>query len=247
MGRPSIPTTVKVSTSTPQASHDHQRMNVAKLDATLSAWRHKYGLPEKAVSDLKSLVVTHASDFQYSHTVISDSETSISEIAMGGRNYNGEVSLAFVFGKLGASVSKKAKSLSCSRQNCHRYAHWNECSCEVDGEIRPHGYGSGCPHDSCDHFLWLSHRSLTSAEQAAVQKEMQYALFAKVKAEATLLENALRNGLSEIMLVDNAMQPLVVSERLVDNPTQPLVMSENPVDSATRWNINENVTQPLVV
>merc|ERR1712232_811133 len=235
LAKPSIPTTVKVSTSTPHASHDHQQMDVSKLDATLSAWKTKYGLPAKAVSALKSLVVTHSIDFKNSHTVISNSETSIWEVAMGGRNYNGQVSLAFVFGQVGASVSKKANSVSCSRHNCLRYAHWQECDCEVDGAYMGGGYGHGCPHglDRQAAFGWSSHRSLTSAEHAAVQKAMQYALFAKVNAEATLLENALRNGLSDSVWVDNATQPLVVSEMLVD--------------SATHWDINDNATQPLVV
>jgi len=244
VGKPSI-STVKVSTSTPHASHDSQQVNAGKLDATLAAWKTKYHLPAKAVSMMKSLVITEEQNFKYSHTVISNSDTSISEIAMGGRNYNGQVSLAFVFGSVGATVSKKANSVTCSRHGCIRYAHWMECQCEVDGKYMGGGYGHGCPHglDCQAEYGWHSPRALTSAERAAVQKDMQYALFAKVNAEATLLENALRNGLSD-MLVDNATQPLLVSEMQVDNVTQ---LSEKVVDSATQWDISDNPMQPLVV
>jgi len=188
------------------------------------------------VSALKSLVVSNANDFKYSHVVISNSESSISEIAMGGRNYNGQVSLAFVFGGVGASLHKKANSATCSNHNCEKTGHYTECDCEVDGTYLPRCRS----HDSneCQKLWgWSSRRGLTSAERAAVQKDMQYALFAKVNAEATLLENELRNGLSDT-LADNAMQSLVVSEMVLDDAIQPLVVLEMVVD---------NATQPLII
>lgn len=86
--------------------HDHQKVNAAQVDVTLSAWKAKYSLPQQVTSVLGALVAVESVDFQESHVVLQGQEGEIFEIAAGGRNYNGAVSLAFSYGLSKGSVIK---------------------------------------------------------------------------------------------------------------------------------------------
>merc|ERR1712232_178581 len=93
-------------------------LNVGDLTSTLSAWKTKYGLPDEAVSSLQSLVSTVSSDYKQTHQVLQPTTGQVKVVAAGGRNYNGQISIAFVFGTNSRSVTKHAFSISCVCSKC---------------------------------------------------------------------------------------------------------------------------------
>lgn len=192
------------------SSHDHQTLEAASLESTLSAWKVKYGLPDAVVTALSSLAVTTSTDFKHVHDVLVDGEGGVQVVAAGGRNFNGRISIAFVFGKSSCSIVKEALTRSCDGQRCSGdgSSSWiyPYGKCYIDGRETStwccHEAGGQCynyckvnspfQYHACDDLKSL--RPLSSAESVAVLHKLQNRLFPKINSEATLLENELRAG-----------------------------------------------------
>jgi hypothetical protein len=223
--KPAIPSTmtaIQVGTITHHFAHQTTTAN--NVPNILSAWKTEYNLPDQAIQALQALVVTESEDFKQTSKTFNGTSALFQEIAMGGRNYNGAVQLAFVFGTVSGSTGtgKHAIQHSCSNHNCldqriGRRSGIQLCDCLIDGRyVRP---GKDVDYDGkhwttqfdgcstsrsdplypakCDQIdaPW---RALTTDEVNAVLQENRCALFAKIQADATLLENELRNGASAI-------------------------------------------------
>merc|ERR1712232_790602 len=156
-----------------------------------------------------ALVAVEGIDFKSQHQVIHNGASGIQLVAAGGRNYNGAVTVAFVFGKFSSNLTKEANSVACSGSKCKKESgrppsyKLEAGSCVVDGrdsyvkcyrsEHCHECHASYCPKwaDVCGRIS--SDRALTAGEATAINHMMQGSLFPKINSEATLLENELRN------------------------------------------------------
>merc|ERR1712232_1446629 len=99
-----LPSLVAMGPPTLTSCHDQTSVSKADLNGTLQAWHAKYAMPAQAVSALSALVVAESVDYQSTHIAIRSGNGDLEVVAAAGRNWNNQVSVAFVYGTVSANV-----------------------------------------------------------------------------------------------------------------------------------------------
>merc|ERR1712232_1486161 len=187
-------------------------LNVGDLTSILSAWKTKYELPDEVVSSLQSLVSIVSSDYKQTHKVLQSTAGQVKVVAAGGRNYNGQISIAFVFGTNSRSVTKHALSNSCDGSKCALKKTFPG-HCKVDGSTTSVTCCTACDREACKEVYrnncdgLPTNRPFSAAESTAILQSLQSGIFSKIQAEAALLENELRSGSLYFARSINASSP----------------------------------------
>merc|ERR1712110_993912 len=96
-----------------------------EVRAATDAWRTKYNLPSKAMTALTALVAAESVNFKSMHVTLMEGNKAVHEIAAGGRNWNGQVSLAFAFAS--ASTTIYDPTMQCKHNPVHAYDFGLQC------------------------------------------------------------------------------------------------------------------------
>ena len=103
--QPTLPGSFTLGTPSVSSANDHAEVSPDSLDATLSAWQQKYGLPDQAIKTLQDLKDATSINFQGQGIVVQNDKGDIDLVTAGGRNWGNVIQAAFVRAHITASVT----------------------------------------------------------------------------------------------------------------------------------------------
>eukprot|EP00164_Ancoracysta_twista_P003372 GFYU01004504.1.p1 GENE.GFYU01004504.1~~GFYU01004504.1.p1 ORF type:complete len:330 (-),score=83.71 GFYU01004504.1:52-1041(-) len=151
------------------AVHDVKKTTASGLGALLSAWSQKFGWGADVVNQFNTLLAVESMDFRSFHYVLNGGGASTFLISGGGRNWSGQVEIAFASASATASVDTTAK-----------------CNINTGNQFQ----------DILKRMLCLKNpqmQALTAQDQTNINLYMQSQALARLSPELVLLQSDIQS------------------------------------------------------